>query len=105
MLTYDPTQPLYTITLTRSAPWPDAPVFVMRFDGATGLTISTDRHRLSADGRSLTVEDRGFGNVLSGLAFNRTATAIMGDVSETVSLAGAQEPVSSFAKCRVTPTV
>ena len=98
-LTYDPTQPLYTITIERSAPWPVAPVFSMRFDGPHQIGIGTDRHRLSADGTSLTVFDTGFGNVLDGLQFNHTAWAISGDVELPIPLEGAPVPVAAFRAC------
>ena len=98
-LTYDPTGPLYTITITRSAPWPDAAAFGMRFDGPRGRSIGTDRHRLSADGRSLTVVDTGFGNVLDGLQYNHTATALSGDTALSFPLEGAAGPVAAFRAC------
>ncbi len=98
-LTYDPTAPLYSITITRAAPWPRAPVFQMRFDGLAALTISTDRQKFSADGRALTVIDRGFGNVLNGLQYNETATAILGDTTVVFPLQGAEKPVAAFRSC------
>ncbi|MEO0772742.1 MAG: hypothetical protein AAFZ04_06115 [Pseudomonadota bacterium] len=98
-LTYDPVAPLYSITVTLPDPWPDAPSFGMRFDGPQGRVIGTDQHQLSNDGRSLTVTDRGFGNVLDGLQFNHTATAQSGDISVTFPLDGAAEPVEAFRKC------
>ncbi|MEO0752598.1 MAG: hypothetical protein AAFY25_12435 [Pseudomonadota bacterium] len=101
-LTYDPTGPLYTITITRPEPWPDAPSFAMRFDGPQGRTIGTDRHQLSNGGRSLTVMDRGFGNVLDGLQFNQTATAASGDAEVTFPLDGAADPVAAFRACEGT---
>ena len=99
-LTYDPTAPLYSITITRAAPWPDAPVFRMRFDGMAPLTISTDRQTFSADRRALTVIDRGFGNVLNGLQYNETASALLGDTTVMFPLKGAEEPVAAFRACR-----
>lgn len=102
-LTYDPAGPLYTITLTRAAPWPDAPVFSLQFDGPAGLTISTNRHVLSNGNLSLTVTDTGFGNVLNGLQFNTTATALIGDLAVPVSLAGAEAPVAAFRTCQIAP--
>lgn len=104
-MTYDPTLPLYTVTVRRDAAWPDAPIFAMRFDGPAGLTISTDRHILSDDGRALTVTDRGFGNVLNGLQFNETVTALLGDAEVQFPLAGAPEPVADFRLCRAEPGV
>ena len=98
-LTYDPTRPLYTITLTRAEPWTEAPAFQMRFDGPQPRIIGTDRHRLSNGNRSLTVTDRGFGNVLDGLQFNRSATALTGDVALDIPLAGAAGPVAAFRAC------
>ena len=102
-LTYDPTKPLYTVTVRREVPWTNDPVFSMRFDGAASLSISTDRHALSRDGRSLTVQDTGFGNVLNGLQFNDTVTAILGDQTVQFSLAGAAEPVAGFRRCQPEP--
>ena len=101
-LTYDPTQPLYTISLTQAAPWPRGAVFSLQFTGAAPLTISPDRHRLSADGTALTVTDRGFGNVLNGLQFNDVATGSLGNRSVTIPLEGAAEPVDRFRRCEVT---
>ncbi|MEQ9259950.1 MAG: hypothetical protein RIG84_12730 [Roseovarius sp.] len=102
-LTYDPTRPLYTITITRPEPWPDAPAFGMRFEGARSLSIGTDRHVLSEGGRALTVTDTGFGNVLDGLQFNRTAVAVAGDAVVTLPLDGAAEPVAAFRACDGAP--
>ena len=98
-LTYDPTRPVYTITITRTEAWPDAPVFGMRFDGPQGRAIGTSRHVLGEGGTSLTVTDRGFGNVLDGLQYNHTATAMAGDASVSFALDGAAEPVAAFRAC------
>lgn len=99
-LTHDPSLPLYTISITRSLPWPEAPVFAIRFEGARGLTISTARHVLDEGGRRLTVTDRGFGNVLDGLQFNGRALAIAGDAVVALDLAGAAPEVALFRDCR-----
>ena len=104
-LTYDPTQPLYTLTIRQAEPFTWAEVFSMRFDGMAGLEISTNRHTLSRDGRALTVTDRGFGNVLNGLQFNDTATALLGDQSLSFPLDGATDPVAAFRLCKGTPSV
>lgn len=104
-LTYDPIAPLYTVTVTLSEPWPEARLFEMRFDGPQGRRIGTDRHRLSNNGRSLTVEDRGFGNVLDGLQFNFTATAIAGDSNVSFSLENAAKAVAEFRNCEIAPQV
>jgi len=98
-LTYDPTAPLHSITIKTLAPWPDGAVFGLRFSGAAGMTITTDRHVVSPDRRALTVTDRGFGNVLNGLQRNDTATALLGDSAVTFSLAGADAPVDKFRRC------
>lgn len=99
-LTFDPNGPLYTITLTRPAPWPEAPVFSMRYFGPFGRTISTDQHQRSADGRSLSVSDSGFGNVISGLIQDQAFSAQTGDTAVTVPLDGAAAPATAFAGCR-----
>ncbi len=104
-LTYDPVTPLYTVTVTREAPWPDAPFFVMRFEGPNGLTISTDRQEFGGQRRALTVTDRGFGNVLDGLQYNDRAVAILGDVEVSFPLAEAADAVAAFRDCRVAADV
>ncbi|MEL7014392.1 MAG: hypothetical protein AAFO72_14090 [Pseudomonadota bacterium] len=98
-LTYDPLVPVYAITVTRKDPWPQADTFAIRFDGPQGRIIATDRHQLSDDGLSLTVTDRGFGNVLDGLQYNRSATATSGDVEVTVGLERAADAVEAFKAC------
>ena len=97
-VTYDGA--LYTIALTRDEGWPVPPIFSIRFD-PFGPLISTPRHVISGD--TLTVSDTGFGNVLSGLARNETATAILGDVSVRFDLTGAAEPTRAFRACEDTP--
>lgn len=104
-VTFDPSQPEpYAIAVTRDAPWPDAPEFAIRFDGARGLTISTNRQSLSDEGRTLTVTDRGFGNVLDGLEFNTTATARSGEADVSFPLGGAAEKVRAFRACTEAPS-
>ncbi len=100
-LTYDPTQPLYTIALTRRDGWVNAPLFAMQFEGGNALAISTDRHVLDEGGTRLTVTDRGFGNVLNGLQFNQRARVVLGNTSIDIPLAGAAEPVDRFRRCEV----
>ena len=97
LLTHDPTQPLYSITLTRSEPWGAGDVFSIAFDN--GPMISTNWQERSADGRALTVTDAGFGNVIAGIVAGGTATAILGDDSVSFSLAGAAEPTLDYARC------
>lgn len=102
-LTYDPGLPRYTITLTRDGtPWPEAPVFALRFDGPRPNLITTDRH--VTDGTTLSVADRGFGNVLDGLQFNETATALTGGAAVDFSLAGAAPAVLDFRACVLVPS-
>lgn len=103
-VTWDPrqTEP-YAIRIDLAEPWPGAPVFAIDYAGRRPLTISTSRHRLDDGGRSLTVTDRGFGNVLDGLEFNETATAILGDERVPFPLADAAEPVRAFRACTEAP--
>lgn len=98
-VTYDPSIPEYAIEISRARPWRGSPVFAMRFDGPRGNIISTDRHVISGDGATLTVTDSGFGNVLNGLEFNRTATALLGEQAEAFSLDGAAPAVREFRAC------
>lgn len=98
-VTYDPANPEYAIHLRRAEPWPVSPVFAIVFEGVRPLSISTDRHSLSDGGRTLSVYDSGFGNVLNGLQYNSTATAFVLDDGETVSLAGAAREVELFRAC------
>lgn len=105
VVTYDPRTSEYAIALTRASPWPRDPAFAIRFEGLRGLTISTSRHRLSEDGTVLNVTDRGFGNVLDGLQYNVTATALTGSVALSVSLDGAAPKVEEFRACTAASSV
>ncbi len=103
-LTYDPSLPEYTIAIRLAEPWPEAGIFAMRFDGPRGNTISTARHVLSGDGRTLSVSDRGFGNVLDGLEFNTGALAAAGERAVPIDLDGAAPEVAAFRACITMPT-
>ncbi len=99
-VTHDPRRALpYAIEVTSEEPWVAAPVFAMRFDGPGQLTITTDRHTLSDDAASLTVMDRGFGNVLRGLESNFVAMAVLGNFAITIPLDGAPPEVAKFRAC------
>jgi hypothetical protein len=103
-VTFDPRQPEpYAIRVDRAAPWPEGPVFAIDYAGSRPLTISTSRHRLSDGGTAVTVSDEGFGNVLDGLEFNATATALLGDARVPFPLDGAAGPVRDFRACTVAP--
>lgn len=104
-LTYDPSVPLYTITIERLEPWPIAERFTMSFHGAQPNMISTNRHVLSPDRRRLSVSDRGFGNVLDGLQFNDTATGLSGLETVVLDLEGAAPEVAIFRTCGQAPSV
>lgn len=93
----------YAIRITRALPWPEGPVLAIRYDGGRALVIQTTRHVLSDGGRSVTVTDRGFGNVLDGLEYNATATATLGDAAAVLSLDGAAPAVRAFRDCRPVP--
>jgi hypothetical protein len=99
-VTYDPALQEYAIHLSREGGWPEAGVFALRFEGPRGLTISTDRHQINPDDpRTLTVRDRGFGNVLDGMTFNTQAVAVIGGVEVPISLDGAAPAVDAFRNC------
>lgn len=104
-LTFDPTVPLYTIAVTGTEPWPVDAEFSMTFDGPQPNTIRTNRHVLSPDLGTLSVSDRGFGNVLDGLQFNTTARAVSGSTTVQMSLEGAAPEVETFRACGQTPSV
>ena len=99
-VTYDPRGPVYAIALTRSASkWQDSPTFAIRFDGARGLTITTDRHKITDADTTLRVEDSGFSNVLNGLEFNREATALTSRQALAFPLDGIAQPMAAFRAC------
>jgi hypothetical protein len=104
VLTYDPSKPVYSITVTRKGTtWAPAPIFGMAFADRAPNRITTPMHRLSDDNRALTVTDRGFGNVLDGLQFNDQAIAFLGDQSISFELDGAAPEVQAFRECRPIP--
>lgn len=99
-VTYDASLPEYAITIALAdGQWPDSPVFAMGFLGNNPISIQTDRHQRSADGRSLTVRDRGFGNVLNGLEFNTAAAAFAGEFSVGFDLGGIGPAITAFRNC------
>lgn len=99
-LTYDPSKPLYTLTITwESGTWSAAPWFAMRFDGNNPIEIATSRHTLSENNTALTAADTGFGNVLNGLEYNETALAFTQDQIVQFPLDGAAPEVRRFREC------
>jgi len=98
-LTYDPSGPLYSLTVSRAEPLPNVEPFIMRFNGPAGRVISTNSHSFNEDQTAVTAQDRGFGNVLDGLQFNDTAEAVLGSTTLTFPLQGAAEPVAAFRIC------
>ncbi|WP_299685916.1 hypothetical protein [uncultured Tateyamaria sp.] len=100
-VTYDHAASLYAIAISNPEGWPSAPAFSIRFDGAQPNTISTTRHAVR--GKTLTVTDAGFGNVLDGLEFNATATAFTQTAAVTLSLDSAAGPVQDFRACAKAP--
>ncbi|WP_295073148.1 excinuclease ABC subunit B [Tabrizicola sp.] len=104
-VTYDPSQAEpYAIALTRPTAWPETKTFGLRFDGPAAMTIGTGRHQLSADGKTLTVSDSGFDNVLDGLAYNGRATALAEGTEVPFDLTGARPAVEAFRACNVLPS-
>lgn len=99
VVTYDASIPEYAVSITRDAAWPDAAAFAMEFAGGQPLTIQTPRHTLSDDGLTLTVRDRGFGNVLDGLEFNQAARASSGQADAIFPLDGIADPMAAFRRC------
>ena len=96
-VTWDPTRAEpYALDIVTEAPLPGGPVFALDFGG---FAISTDRHRLSEDARRLTVTDRGFGNVLSGLAAGTGARALIGDATIAFPTDDAAPAVEAFRRC------
>ena len=99
-VTYDASVPEYTITITLpDGQWSEAAGFAMAFAGNRPIGIQTDRHTRSADGRSLTVTDSGFGNVLDGLEFNTRAYATSGDTTVGFTLSGIGPAITDFRNC------
>lgn len=105
-LIYDPTKPLYMISLKQAVPFTRSTTFSIFFLGDLPSAINTNNHRLSVDGKTLTVTDSGFGNVLDGLQYNDKAVATMGDLSLEIPLTDAAGPVAAFRDCDAkTPSV
>ncbi len=99
-VTYDAAITEYEITVTLAdSTWPSDTTFGMAFASDRPISIQTDRFTLSPDGRSLTVKDRGFGNVLNGLEYNTRAYAMLGDTTIGFSLDGIGPAISAFRAC------
>jgi hypothetical protein len=101
---FDPSAALYTITLTlQQGTWPQSNAFRLRFDGPRALIIGTDRHSYSPDGRSLSVSDSGFDNVLDGIGLNQSMTALVADQSVSVATTDAKPAMDAFRACPSAP--
>jgi len=99
-ITYDASLPEYALFITlREGTWPDHPTFEMTFSDGQDLSIGTTRHSLSADGATLTVRDRGFGNVLDGIEFNQSLSASSGQMAINASTDTAKAAVQAFRAC------
>lgn len=104
-ISFDPAQPQpYAIALTRPTAWEQTESFGLRFEGPAAMTIGTGRHQLSSDGKTLTVSDTGFDNVLDGLAYNARGTALAGATEVPFDLTGARPAVEAFRACDVLPS-
>ncbi|UWQ16643.1 excinuclease ABC subunit B [Jannaschia sp. M317] len=95
-VTFEPASGVYALHLDRAEGWPPAPFLAIRFDGVD-LTISTTRHRIT--GPRLTVTDRGFGNVLSGIEGGGRALVALGDLVVPIDLTDAAPEVALFRAC------
>lgn len=100
LVTFDPAQSIYSLRITRAADdWAQTSRFGIEFEGGYPLAIGTTRQQLS--GRTLTVQDTGFGNVLNGLEYNARATAFTDTQVVDFDLTGAADPVRAFRDCPV----
>ena len=104
VLTHDPRAPLYSLSITRAVPWGPGEAFSITYLGPRSFQIATSRQTFEDAGRTLRVEDRGFGNVLDGMEYNGTALANLGETDVRIDLAGAAEPVREFRRCSGLPT-
>ena len=102
-LTHDPSVPEFSISIRQNVSWVGGPIFAIAFVGDSPFEITTNRHVLSDDGQTLTVRDRGFGNVLNGMEFNATAIASLGDQQVTFDLQAVDEPLQPFRTCEILP--
>lgn len=103
LISFDPAGPTYTLSVRRAGIWSEGPFFGIGFLGGAEMTITTDRHTLSADGSTLSVTDSGFGNVLNGLSDNTAAMLFTSTPGFSVSLAGAAPAVAAFEACGTMP--
>ena len=99
-ITFDPAVPEYALFLTRhTGPWPDSDTFTIQFLGGQELAIGTTRQTISPDGRTLSVRDRGFGNVLDGIGQNTSLEAILGDTTVRIGTEDAGPALAAFRDC------
>jgi hypothetical protein len=105
-LTYDPSLPEYTIAIRVAEPWPEAPVFAMRFEGPQGNMISTGRHVLSDGWPDAQRERPGLRQRAGRAGVQRqVALAASGDRVVSIDLDGAAPEVAAFRACITAPSV
>lgn len=99
VVTFDPTTPLYTLSVTLDeGGWSDG-AFTIRFLNGSPPQIGTTRQTLSEDGQTLTVTDRGFGNVLDGLGSGVIAEMNVAQSGVTIPLDGIEPALAAFRAC------
>ena len=99
-ITYDQSIPEYALRIQLTGnTWDPAPSFHMSFAGGVPVDIATANHLLSDNRTTLTVRDRGFGNVLNGLEFNTVAVSLSGEVVTMASTQDAAPAVRAFRAC------
>lgn len=98
-ITFDPAIEEYSLAISLTRSWAAGPIFALRFEGLQSNTITTDQHRITDGGATVVVTDSGFGNVLDGVEFNTTVTAILGEQEVTVLLDGAAQSLREFRRC------
>ncbi len=100
IITHDVAARTYTLAITlQDTAWQPSPTFGVSYSGSMPINISTIQHRLSDDAKTLTVSDSGFDNVLNGLEFNHTATAMTQSQSLSVRTRGISKPMAAFRAC------
>lgn len=99
VITYDQSVPLYTLRLTRTdGTWAEG-AFTIEFIDGSPPQIGTVQQTISSDGKTLTVSDRGFGNVLDGLGTGRSARMTVAGTGPTFSLDDVDPALTAFRAC------
>ena len=103
-VTFDRSRALpFELSITSAEGWPRAEFFSIAFSGEQNTNVTTRDHKVSRDGRTITVKSLGIPSIANGLLYDDVALASTGGRNVTFSTERARGRASQFLSCATTP--